>query len=177
MKPGFAPGIVREIVVEVTEATCPEFDGVIIHRCYSTWSVAHHFELAARTVLAEFLQDDEEGVGAHVSVDHLAPCPVGRRVRVRAELVEVVSDRNVRVVCAVSAHDGERLLAEGRQVQIVMNKEKLKDELADIFSFALLLANKHNLNLKDIVLEKIEKNKLKYPVNKAKGTSKKYTEL
>ena len=126
MKPGFEPGLVREMDVEVTEAMCPAFDGVIVHRCYSTWSVAHHFELAARLVLAEFLEEDEEGVGAHVSVDHLAPCPVGRHVRIRAELVEVAEERHTRVVCTVSAHDGNRLLAEGRQVQIVMNKDKLK---------------------------------------------------
>lgn len=57
------------------------------------------------------------------------------------------------------------------------NKEKLEDELADIFSFGLLLAEKHNLNISDIVNKKIEKNAKKYPVSKAKGTSKKYNEL
>ena len=57
------------------------------------------------------------------------------------------------------------------------NKEKLEDELADIFSFSLLLAEKHNLNLSEIVNKKIEKNAKKYPVSKAKGTSKKYNEL
>ena len=57
------------------------------------------------------------------------------------------------------------------------NKEKLEDELADIFSFSLLLAEKHNLNLSEIVIKKIEKNAKKYPVSKAKGTSKKYNEL
>jgi predicted thioesterase len=87
--------------------------------------VAHHFELAARKVLAGFLQDDEEGVGAHLSVDHLAPCAVGKRVRVRAELVEVTGGQHRRVVCAVSAWDGDRLLARGRQVQVVMNKDHL----------------------------------------------------
>lgn len=57
------------------------------------------------------------------------------------------------------------------------NKEKLEDELADVFSFALLLAEKHNLNISDIVNKKIKKNALKYPINKAKGTAKKYNEL
>lgn len=57
------------------------------------------------------------------------------------------------------------------------NKEKLEDELADIFSFGLLLAEKHNLNISEIVNKKIKKNSKKYPVFKAKGTSKKYNEL
>lgn len=54
---------------------------------------------------------------------------------------------------------------------------KVKEELADIFSFALLLADKYKLDVSEIVLDKIKKNGEKYPVNKAKGTAKKYNEL
>ena len=126
MRAGFEPGITREVEVDVMEDMCPAFDGVVVHRCYSTWSVAHHFEIAARKVLADFLEEHEEGVGAHVSVDHLAPCRVGKRVRVRAELTEVLRDHHMRVVCDLTAWDGERLLARGRQVQVVMNKEHLR---------------------------------------------------
>ena len=57
------------------------------------------------------------------------------------------------------------------------NKEKVKEELADIFSFAFLLAAKYGFDVKDIVLEKIKTNGEKYPVDKANGTSKKYDEL
>lgn len=55
--------------------------------------------------------------------------------------------------------------------------ERIKEELADIFAYALLLANKYELDLREIVLAKIEKNALKYPINKSKGIAKKYTEL
>ena len=58
-----------------------------------------------------------------------------------------------------------------------VNQEKLKEELADILSFAFLLAEKHNLDVFDIISEKIKTNALKYPVEKAKGTAKKYDEL
>lgn len=57
------------------------------------------------------------------------------------------------------------------------NAEKVKEELADIFSFAFLLAEKYKLDVKQIVLDKIEINSKKYPVDKAKGTAKKYNEL
>jgi NTP pyrophosphatase (non-canonical NTP hydrolase) len=57
------------------------------------------------------------------------------------------------------------------------NKDKVKEELADIFAFAFLLAEKYQFNVKEIVLEKIKKNAEKYPVDKAKGTAKKYNEL
>lgn len=57
------------------------------------------------------------------------------------------------------------------------NKEKIKDELADVIGYALLIADKYNLDIKEIMLEKIKKNGEKYPVHKAKGTAKKYNEL
>ena len=57
------------------------------------------------------------------------------------------------------------------------NKEKVKEEMADIFSFAFLLADKYGFDVKQIVLDKIKVNSEKYPVNKAKGNAKKYDEL
>lgn len=58
-----------------------------------------------------------------------------------------------------------------------VNTDKLKEELADVFTFAFLLAHKHGLDVKSIVLDKLNANAVKYPVDKAKGTAKKYTEL
>ncbi|KGE14739.1 nucleotide pyrophosphohydrolase [Sphingobacterium deserti] len=55
--------------------------------------------------------------------------------------------------------------------------EKLKKELADVFMYAFLLADKHKLNIKQIVEEKIRLNNERYPIDKAKGTAKKYNEL
>lgn len=57
------------------------------------------------------------------------------------------------------------------------NKENLKEELADVFAYAFLLAAKLDLDVESIVMDKIDKNALKYPVNKAKGNAKKYDEL
>jgi NTP pyrophosphatase (non-canonical NTP hydrolase) len=57
------------------------------------------------------------------------------------------------------------------------NKDKLREELADIMAFCLLLAEKEGLDVREILLEKIASNAEKYPVEKAKGTAKKYNEL
>lgn len=57
------------------------------------------------------------------------------------------------------------------------NVEKVKEELADVFAFAFLMADKYNFDVKEIVLEKIKRNGEKYPADKAKGTAKKYNEL
>jgi len=55
--------------------------------------------------------------------------------------------------------------------------EQVKEELADVFAYAFLLADQYDFDVKQIVLEKIAKNALKYPVEKSKGVAKKYTEL
>ena len=55
--------------------------------------------------------------------------------------------------------------------------EKVKEELADVLAFAFLMAEKYNLDIKKIMLDKIKENAIKYPVDKAKGTAKKYNEL
>jgi len=57
------------------------------------------------------------------------------------------------------------------------NSNKIKEELADVFAYAFLMAEKCGLNVKDIVLEKIKQNSEKYPVDKSKGSAKKYNEL
>lgn len=55
--------------------------------------------------------------------------------------------------------------------------EKVKEELADILNYAFLIADKYNFDVKQIILDKLERNALKYPVDKAKGNAKKYNEL
>jgi len=57
------------------------------------------------------------------------------------------------------------------------NIDKVKEELADVFAYAFLLAEKYDFDVKEIVLEKIKLNSKKYPIDKSKGTAKKYNEL
>ncbi len=58
-----------------------------------------------------------------------------------------------------------------------VNVEKVKEELADVFNYAIQIADKYNLDIKQIVLDKIRRNAEKYPVEKAYGSAKKYNEL
>jgi len=58
-----------------------------------------------------------------------------------------------------------------------VNETKLAEEVADILIYILLLAHKHNLDIPEIIHNKLKTNAIKYPVNKAKGSSKKYNEL
>ena len=57
------------------------------------------------------------------------------------------------------------------------DKEKVCEELADVVNYCIVMADQLQVDLEKIVMDKLEKNRQKYPVEKAKGTSKKYNEL
>lgn len=123
MLPSLQLGNSAEVTITVTDDMCPAFDGVVVHRVYSTWSMAHHMELAARKVLAPHLEDHEEGIGSHLSIDHLAPAPLGHTVRVSAKAVEIGPTT---LVCECIAYDGPRLIGRGTQIQRILPKTKLQ---------------------------------------------------
>ncbi|WP_295620008.1 nucleotide pyrophosphohydrolase [uncultured Methanobrevibacter sp.] len=57
------------------------------------------------------------------------------------------------------------------------NKEEVVDELADVLNYCFLMADALDVNVKEIVLNKMEKTAKKYPIEKAKGISTKYDKL
>ena len=127
MKPSLRLGNSEEVVITVTQEMCPAFDGVVVHRVYSTWSMAHHMELAARKVLAPHLEEHEEGIGSHLSIDHVAPAPVGDVVRIVAKAKEIGPTT---LVCDCIAYDGDRVIGRGTQVQRILPKTKLQSLIA-----------------------------------------------
>jgi fluoroacetyl-CoA thioesterase len=68
-------------------------------------------EIASGRAIAAHLPEGFVSVGAHVDVRHLAPTPLGRKVTARSQVIEKT---RTSVLFAVEAHDGERLIGEGR---------------------------------------------------------------
>jgi NTP pyrophosphatase (non-canonical NTP hydrolase) len=107
--------------------------------------------------------------------------------KVIKELMEFRNDRdweqfhdskNLALAISIEAAELNELFLWKKDSEVEDVKiERLKEELADILTYSMMLAEKHNLDIFDIVSEKIKKNALKYPVEKAKGIAKKYNEL
>lgn len=57
------------------------------------------------------------------------------------------------------------------------NNNDVEEELADVLTYSLMMAEKLSLDPKEIVLKKLELTRKKYPVEKAKGNSTKYNKL
>lgn len=78
---------------------------------------------------------------------------------------------------ALNIEAGELLEAFLWKTSDQANPEQIKEELADVIAYAFLLAEKYELDVRQIMQEKMECNGRKYPVAKSKGIAKKYTEL
>ena len=101
-----------------------------------------------------------------------------RKFRDERDWTQFHDSKNLAIALSIEAAElNELFLWKNNEAAEAVDREKLKEELADIFSFALLLADKHHLDVKEIVLEKLRINGEKYPVEKAKGSAKKYNEL
>jgi NTP pyrophosphatase (non-canonical NTP hydrolase) len=57
------------------------------------------------------------------------------------------------------------------------NFENMKDELADVVIYALLLSHELGIDLEEAIIDKMRKNEQKYPIEKSFGSKKKYSEL
>jgi predicted thioesterase len=94
-----------------------------VHPVYATYTMAKHFEEAARKVLLAHLDDGEEGIGSKVAVEHLAPSWVGDRLTVEARCTAVTGNR---ITCACTATDGDgREVGRGSTEQVVLPRAVL----------------------------------------------------
>lgn len=76
---------------------------------------------------------------------------------------------------SISIESGE--LLECFQWNNSFNRVEVCEELADVLTYCIMLADKLDVSIEEIVLDKLEKTKKKYPVDKAKGVSTKYDKL
>ena len=75
------------------------------------------------------------------------------------------------------AIEASELLINYQYGDAYFSKENVKEEIADIVSYCLLLSEHYGFDIKSIMNEKIDKNELKYPIDKAYGKADKYNKL
>ena len=80
-------------------------------------------------------------------------------------------------ICLEAAELLETFQWSGVDTQCDEKKDKIREELADVLNYCILMADACGLDMDEIVQDKIKKNAQKYPVEKAYGHKEKYTEL
>jgi predicted thioesterase len=126
MKASLQAGLETSKSVTVDEARCIGFmgkEGMV----YATPRMVSDVEYTCRDFLLEHLDQGEDSVGAHVSIDHLAATPLGLKVVIEAKIVEV--DRR-RVTFEFTVHDPVEPAGRGRHVRFVVETAKTRERLA-----------------------------------------------
>lgn len=90
-------------------------------RVYGTPYMVRDIEETSRLLVQEHLDDGEETVGAHVSVDHLGASLMGMTATVNAKIVDVDGRR---VTLEVEVHDGMELVGKAKHVRFVIDRER-----------------------------------------------------
>jgi len=122
MKNPFKPGDVLEYRHIVTEADVASFKSGQVHAVYSTFALTRDAEWSGRLFVLEMKEDTEEGIGTGITVKHVSPALIGQEVVFTATLNKVNKNE---VVTDYVARVGLRVIAEGRQWQKILLKEKL----------------------------------------------------
>ena len=94
---------------------------------YATPRMVSDVEYTCRDFLLQHLDEGEDSVGAHVSIDHLAPTPMGLEVSVEIKVAEV--DRR-KVTFEFSVRDPVEEVGRGKHVRFVVDTAKTRERLA-----------------------------------------------
>jgi fluoroacetyl-CoA thioesterase len=123
MKYLFAPGSKKTYIKVVENIDQAAFHGNVVHPVCSTFALARDFEWTSRLFFIEMKEEDEEGVGTHLSIEHKAPAFVGEEIIFTATVEQI---NGPELYCTIEARVGGRLIAVGRTGQKMLKLDRLK---------------------------------------------------
>lgn len=123
----FKTGDTRVYTKRVTEADFACFEDGLVHAVCATFSLAQAVEWAGRLFVLEMKEDDEEGIGTFITINHRAAAFEGEEIVITATLQRIEGKD---VICSFRVLVGDRLVADGTTGQKILKKEKLAKVLA-----------------------------------------------
>lgn len=120
MKDSLKSGLEGTKQFEIDTERTIEFMGDEL-RVYGTPYMVRDIEETSRLLVQEHLDDGEETVGAHVSVDHLGASLMGMTATVSAKIIDVDGQR---VTLEVEVHDGMDLVGKAKHVRFVIDRDR-----------------------------------------------------
>src|SRR3954470_20208300 len=120
MKASLAVGLCARKRITVDEGRCIGFmgkEGMV----YATPRMVSDVEYACRDLLLEHLDEGEDSVGAHVSIDHLAATPIGLEVTIDVRIADIEKRR---VTFEFSVRDPVEECGRGKHVRFIVDKAK-----------------------------------------------------
>ena len=118
----FQLGSTKTFTKLVETADAAVFESGEVHPVYATFALGRDAEWACRLFVLEMKEDDEEGIGTFLKIEHASPALMGSMVVFEATLQSAVGNS---VICSFTAKVGDRLIAFGETGQKILRKEKL----------------------------------------------------
>ncbi|NBP69471.1 MAG: hypothetical protein EBR30_18275 [Cytophagia bacterium] len=122
MKDMFKPGDRKIYKHLVNPQDVAAFHGEVVHPVCATFSLARDIEWTTRQFVLEMRDEDEEGIGTFLSIEHKAPAFLGEEIIFEAWVDSI--ERN-ELICHYQASVGDRLVAIGKTGQKILKKDKL----------------------------------------------------
>ena len=98
------------------------FHGEVLHKVCSTFALARDMEWSSRLFFIEMKEEDEEGVGTYLQIEHRSPAFVGDELTITATVDTVVGNE---LLCFVEVKRKDRIIATGKTRQRMLKKDKL----------------------------------------------------
>lgn len=118
----FKPGDRKVYRHTVTNQDVASFHGETVHPVCATFSLARDIEWTTRQFVLEMREEDEEGIGTFLSIDHKAPAFVGEEIVFEAWVDSLESNE---LICHYQASVGERLVALGKTGQKILKRDRI----------------------------------------------------
>jgi fluoroacetyl-CoA thioesterase len=122
MKTTFAIGDKKKYTKTVQAGDVASFNGEVVHPVCSTFVLAREVEWTTRQFVLEMKDEDEEGVGTHLTIEHKAPAFIGEEILFTGKIEQINGHE---LTCSFEASVGSRVIAVGKTGQKIMKKEKI----------------------------------------------------
>ena len=122
MKNIFKIGDRKEYRRVVDPGDVATFHGKIVHPVCATFALARDIEWTSRLFVLQMCDDDEEGIGTMLTVNHKSPAFVGEEIYISAR-VHAINGHEL--ICSYEASVDDRLIATGQTGQKIFKKEKI----------------------------------------------------
>jgi fluoroacetyl-CoA thioesterase len=124
MQHNIKPGDKREYRSVITSEDVASFQGKVVHPVMATYALAREIEWTTRLFVLAALDEDEEGIGTFLSIDHKNPAFVGEEIIFTAWVDQLNGNE---LICFYEARIGDRLIALGKTGQKILKRDKIQE--------------------------------------------------
>lgn len=123
MRDIFKIGDIKVYITTIKAEDTATFNGREVHPVCATFALARDIEWSSRLFVLEMKEDDEEGIGTMLTIEHKSPARVAEQLEITATVSELNGHE---LICDYVAKVGERLVAIGQTGQKILKKEKVE---------------------------------------------------